>query len=128
MAGRGAGADTPAPGTAGGGGGGHGGRGGRAAWQQFSSDSYGSFTEPREFGKSSRVLLGLVSSGGGGVLPYIDDTGTCDRTGSLFGSIFHKQGIYFTGIVKDRVYFTAVSLIDRVLFRCYFLDMVSFRI
>ena len=32
-----------------------------------------------------------------GVLPYIDDTGACDRTGSLFENIFHKQGIYFKG-------------------------------
>ena len=79
------------------------------------------------------MLSGIVSNqprtsypGGGGVLPYIDDTGTRNRTGSLFGNSFHKQGIYFTGIVIDRVYFMEVSLIDRVLFRCYFLDMVSF--
>ena len=30
---------------------------------------------------------------GGGVLPYIGDTGTCNQTGSLFGNIFHEQGM-----------------------------------
>jgi len=50
FAGKGPGGDSPNPGSAGGGGGGHGGRGGRSAITSFTGDSYGSFTEPMDFG------------------------------------------------------------------------------
>ena len=51
--GRGRGTDYPSPGTAGGSGGGHGGRGGRATRQPGTGSSYGSFIEPKEFGKDA---------------------------------------------------------------------------
>lgn len=48
--GKGAGQNSPSSGNGGGGGGGHAGRGGRAVTSPITGDSYGSFTEPLEFG------------------------------------------------------------------------------
>ena len=67
---------------------------------------------------SARRILVLCHFSRGGVLPYVDD----------YGDMRPNRGIFIinmTSVFIGRVYLTAVSLIDRVLFRCYFLDRVS---